>query len=338
MDIIKKSKTFISFIVFVFLAVILSLNYSMGNYFQAVIERPFGLSENYLMFEKTNTSKDLYDIINIKRENEIVMLLKSKTPSHELGIFDPQMKYYLASSAIMSPGIRRYFSDIDYNTKSNVAIRLSDCSPEDFNQFPNSKNSEGNYEILDCLEDSPLTYDNTQIIRNIFAMESNIGDVIYLDSNNKEKVNKYKKILTQNGYKELTLHKNRDISILHSIRYGLQNKHSMFLLVSCFTLLFFQIVVCKAYTYNIKTRVILHRICGGRFLTIIKTLGLPLLWISVALCACIYFILQFISELTKNTSYISPLNFIYILIGYIVFIGLDYIIEVAAIYRYKKKG
>ena len=331
MHMLLKSKVFILFNSFVFLSIVFSLNYSVGNYILEIGKRPFDLSRNYEIYEKDNlNSKDFKGILNIP-DSDFVMILEK---DDALGIYDPMMYYYLKSTKVTMPNEIRYFSKNDYDNDQNVGICVKGCSLFD-NSYLKTLSVETKTEIINCFENSPLAVDDIQIVHNLFSLNIDVGDHIYIDSMNHTTLNQLDSFLQESGFKKIDKTNDKSVNLLDALNFGLQNKYSFYLIFANIMLLLLTIITSYVYFSKIKRKLELDFFYGCTISTYIKTFFVPFILIII-LCSSIMtgIIFLFASDLL----YLSLTNYLIILTVYTLFLVFLYFINFMNIYKEIKRG
>lgn len=333
MHFIFKSKIFVLFNVLVFLVMLLSLNYSVGNYISASEDRPFHLSRNYEVYEKVQMKKNgLKSFLNNK-ESDYVMILETHD-KETIGIYDPMMHYYLKSFKVSAPNLLRYFSKEDYIKERNVGICIDGCSLFDFT-YLETLGKELNLEVINCFENSPLAVNDIIIVHNLFSMEEHIGDYIYIDSTNQKTIHLLDEQLKNIGYQKLNKTKKTSVDLLSALKFGLESKHSFYLLFSNLMLLVLTSVTSYIYFEKMKKRIILNFFYGCTISKFLKMFFLPYFLIMMLSNIIIIGILYLImSELL----YLSLCEYIIVILVDCLFLMAIYSINFIKVYQEIKKG
>lgn len=277
------------------------------------------------------TNIELNFLLDDKYKN-ITILMENKN-SNEIGIFDPRMYYYTRASKIEMPNLYRYFSEDDYREYNNVGICLQGCNLFDEN---NSKkiSSKNDVEIINCFEDSPLAENGATIVKNLFAMEEETGNKIYLDSTNSTLLNDLEKIFLKRGYEREATKEAVEVNLFKAIQYGLMNKYSFYLIVSSLTLLLFDIVISYVYFMKLRKRIEINYIYGSTKINYFKNYICKLI-------VCIIFICTFVTccayLLIPNNIYLSIKNILLLLFIFLLYYTFIYILFFCNIKIYSKR-
>lgn len=333
MHFILKSRIFLLFNSLVFLATVLSLNYSVGNYVLSSEMPPFDLSHNYEVYEKVSMENiDLKEFLNDQTSN-YVMILENHNKD-KIGIYDPMMNYYLKSNKVSSPNFIRYFSKEDYVNGKNVGICVNGCSLFDFASL-SSLGEELNLEIINCFENSPLNVNHISVVHNLFSMEEKIGDHVYIDSENKQTLNQLDKTLQKAGYQKLNKPTRQSMQLLQAIKFGLDSKHSSYLIFSNMILLILSALTSYVYIEKMKRRIKLNFFYGCTVLVFFKMFVIPYILFTILSSIVITRLLDlFISDLL----YLSLAENIVILIAYCLYLVVVYFVNFLRVYKDMEKG
>lgn len=329
---ILKSKILILCNVLVFLATILSLNYSVGNYVLSTEERPFDLSDNYEIYEKTDIKNINLKVLLDDQMTDYVMILENRNKD-AIGIYDPAMYFYLRSIKVSSPHILRYFSKEDYVNERNVGICVDGCSLFDFTYLETLGNKK-NIEVINCFENSPLAVNQISIIRNLFTIKEEIGNYVYIDSKNEHTMNRLGKTLQEIGYRKLSKPVRESIDLFSAIKFGLDSKHSLYLIISNMMLLILTAVISHISVEKMKRIIKLNFFYGCTISIFFKTFILPyLLFVMLGNLIIIGFLPFIISDML----YLSLSEYIVIIISYCLFLAVVYFMNFHKIYKEIKK-
>lgn len=333
MHFILRSKLFLIFNALVFLVLILSLNYSVGNYVSVIEERPFDLSRNYKVYEKVQIKKDRLKSLLENQDSDYVMILESNNKD-VIGIYDPMMSYYLKSFKVSSPNLLRYFSNDDYINEKNVGICVKGCSLFDFT-YLKTLGKELDLEIINCFESSPLAVNDVYIVNNLFTMNEEIGNYIYIDSKNKRTINQLDYKLQALGYQEVTQSMQNPVNILSALKFGLESKHSFYLIFSNLMLLILTSVTSYIYFEKMKKRLKLNFFYGCTISKFFMVFFIPYTLLIQLANIIIIGILQFTMS---DFLYLSLYDYIIISLIYGLFLIAVYSVNFIKVYQEIKKG
>lgn len=203
MNIIKKNIILILFFITINCVFILAFNYIVGN---DETKFPYNMSENYIIFTKDEDlpyKKKSFDFLNMYDDIRVIAEGKDNIV---LGVYDPQMYYYILSTKFVIPKWFRYFSSEDYADKNKVGIAIvsiEDIKRKGFdNKFMTEVEASYDFELINLFDRSSVIADgHFQIIKNLFAMDEEISK-IYIDSHDIKTIKNVSKNFKDLGYKE----------------------------------------------------------------------------------------------------------------------------------------
>lgn len=257
--------------------IIYGLNYIISNIRS---NTPYGLSENFLHFNKT-INNNQYDIDFLNNNNDIVAIAQTND-SRIIGIYDPEMKYYINATKFTIPRKFRYFSSQDYMSKSNVAVVLDSIDQIIENGFNNDDYSnlteEYNMDVINIFDyNSMIARNDIKVIKNLFSFDLGQIKEIYIDSENTVSLNNIKKELESRGFEEKKQSMDNNL-IKIILEYSFEKKYTQFVLLSSFSTWLTSIITCLIYAQKDKKFIYISRIFGGALFQIIKIKISPFLY------------------------------------------------------------
>lgn len=176
----KFNKSVYSLIFIANLALLMGFNYLLGS---ASYDNKYNMPKNYLEFEKVNQANFNLDELKGKEINVIA----ETSDDGIIGLYDPEYKYYIETSKILSADEFRYFSNDDYLQNKNVSIYIGSVrdlmqqSEIDLTSLENRFNTE----IINYFDYDASIYENDIIlVKNLFSIDSNEITKLYVFSEN----------------------------------------------------------------------------------------------------------------------------------------------------------
>lgn len=176
----KFNKSVYSLIFIANLAFLMGFNYLLGS---ASYDNKYNMPKNYLEFEKVNQANFNLDELKGKEINVIA----ETSDDGIIGLYDPEYKYYIETSKILSADEFRYFSNDDYLQNKNVSIYIGSVrdlmqqSEIDLTSLENRFNTE----IINYFDYDASIYENDIIlVKNLFSIDSNEITKLYVFSEN----------------------------------------------------------------------------------------------------------------------------------------------------------
>lgn len=266
---IKENILIILFFFMIDCTLIVASNYILGNDYEKV---PMGLEKTYKVLEADNNTKKYKESFDfLYAYNDIVVIAES-FDKKTLGLYDPQMKYYLNSSKFDNSKQYRYFSYEDYKSSKRVAIVVDDIMKmvnerkviPDYSTIKKSFNTE----IINIFDKrSYIASQGAEIIFNLFSIDYGDIEKIYIDSDNKQVTNKVCNRLEKLGYKDQTSKYN---SIFISLINSLHARRYVKIIFNSFILsLILLFLTFLSYLKKYKKFIYISKICGASNIEII---------------------------------------------------------------------
>ncbi len=291
---IKKELPLILLYLIASFLVLLTVNYSLGTVANDK-DFPYGLGIDYIEFKSLeNEEFDFSEVINPDLYRNTTLVAKTNDSS-VIGVFDPAMRYYHNSSKMTYPAKFRYFSQEDYRNENNVSVVNSLYCNVD------------GVEVIHCLEISSLPKE-VRILKNVYAIQSNQIEGIFLRNDNKQEVLEIRKELEKVGFVLVEKkYQSPDIfsSFLNSFLYG---RYQQFISIATIALIALYAATFLVYGWKMKKVVLIHQKFGGTIKKIyvdwIKQFLIMMIELSfVSYIAVIYM------EKVLNSNYIDLIAF-----------------------------
>ncbi|MBL7574784.1 hypothetical protein I6I92_02845 [Peptoniphilus asaccharolyticus] len=213
------------------------------------------MSENYIIFAKDEDlpyQKKSFDFLNMYDDVRVIAEGKDNIV---LGVYDPQMYYYIRSTKFIIPKWFRYFSDEDYENKNKVGIAIvsiEDIKRKGFdNKFMDEVEVNYDFELINLFDRNSVIADkHFQIIKNLFAMDEEISK-IYIDSHNIKTIKNVGKNFKSLGYKELSTKNTKDIlSLLSATLESKRYVQYMVISIACIYLMLISGIFIGLFKYD----------------------------------------------------------------------------------------
>lgn len=178
----------------------ISFTYCIGRRIAAK-DVPYGLSENYIKLVRENRcEKSVEEIIDLENDTNVTIISEYSNENY-IALYDPRY-YFYNENPVQSIGERRYFSKKDYleHTKTGAAVAWSESQL--FGGNIQQMTQRGICEECIFLIDtsSKLYQSGIDYIVNMTSVEK-MGETIYIDSDDTEKLQKIEHRLVSEGYK-----------------------------------------------------------------------------------------------------------------------------------------
>ena len=183
----------------------------MGSY-AANIDRPFNLSQNYLSYNNSINFK-FNELLEYKDIQVIVELDDKKI----LGIYDPSQQIAMSSSHQIDILNSRFISLEDYKNKNKVSLYLSDEIVPDYDEIMKVEQKYDCGNIIKVIY-SQIFDKQYKILTNLYALDYNKIEKIYIDSNNIDTINAIEDHLRNNGF--LNQHEKQEYKIIDALQYA----------------------------------------------------------------------------------------------------------------------
>lgn len=276
MKYLRKSILLILLSASAFVMSLLAINYSVGMYRYHQNPLPYHLSFHAIGFEyRMESDEGLRELCSLEDTN-LVMILE-KNQGKELGVYDPGMVYYSDSFVFEVLGEYRYFSREDYETGRRVGVYVN-SNPQDISFLIDQINYRKKDGVITGLASSPLADKGAYVVWNFFALKPQKGDLIYVDSNSPEVIEKVRKLLVGLDCVELELEKGEETDLGEAIGYGLMAKYSAYMLFGAAFVLVFAAVSFFIFMAGQKRRIFLNELYGGGRLAVLRIYGVPVLF------------------------------------------------------------
>ena len=234
---------------------IISISFSFGSNQYT----PFSLGNHYIIMEYQDAATLSYQSLFQEYRDDITIIAEPADDQTTLGLYDPQMKYYIHSQKSVVPEERRYFSKEDYKNGNNVGIFVSNEDLYDFSMDYVSKMY--HTEAINTLGYSELAVDERELVKNLYAMECKQNDVLYIDATNFATIKQMKSYLEEFGFH--AIEREDTMSIFDTIQQSLTSRHSQFLLIISGGLCLLLILVLYSYVYGKSREIELGNLYGG---------------------------------------------------------------------------
>lgn len=302
---IKKNILIILFFLTVNCIIILSINYMIGN---DIKESPYGLSENYVILHSDNnvSKKNMgFDFLNLNKNITVIAETNDKLV---IGLYDPNMKYYINATKFINPKIFRYFSSEDYTNKHKVGIVIDSISNVERNIDMSKIEKFYKIDVINIFDtNSLIAQNNPRVVMNLFAIEPSKISTIYIDSYDINKIEEAKNEIKKYGYEEMRI--NNEKSIIRTIYNSLQGKkYVKFIMYSSGFAYFSLLYVLAVYLLKYDKYLYISRMVGATFTSILKLVFTHILLICIIIdliSSCL--MLVYLESINKN--YMTLLNF-----------------------------
>ena len=284
--------------------ILMSVNYAVGN---DSSERTYGLSENYLVIDCEERESSEW-FTTLLKYSEVVAIAET-VDLDLIGLYDPDMTYYLYASKFISEGELRYFSHEDYVEKNSVGIVL-----DSFDYLLRSgglnltayREVEETYEmsVINVFDNSSSIANNASfsIIKNFFSIDPKLIRTVYLDSDNAHQLSSLSDELSQMGISCRSSDASRTVidffQLLYRSFFG--KRYVTFLSISLLFVYFLFLYVLSSYT-NFKNIVRINRSFGASLPGLLGQLFKSLLYPAAVVClasALIWIYLNNIREIS----------------------------------------
>ncbi|MET3617895.1 hypothetical protein ABID14_001530 [Peptoniphilus olsenii] len=233
---------------------ILGTNYLFGD---IKFDNVYSLSNNHILLEKDKKDNSIEELQFLQGYDDIVAIAETNNESL-IGIYDPSMEYYVAATKFINPNDFRYFDTEDYKEKNKVGIvitsidkikkgGISEIDDELIRKYYN-------LDIINYFDtSSKIVYKNLRIVENLFALDSNVINKIYIDSDNLKELKTVKESMKDLGYIEI---KPNNSSIVSSfIKSFLDStSHSRTVIMTLLAVFIAEVYVLNLYVSEMKKR------------------------------------------------------------------------------------
>lgn len=280
------------------------------------IETPFHLSVNYMKFVKESPSEvKVQDVIDAERDSNVTVL-SEYTGEEYAALYDPRM-YFYEDMVVYAVGATRYFSNKDYAEKRKVGILLKDV---DWYTGFYEKDQVQTPLIEECIfhinsENSRLYRESIHYIVNQTSLE-NMGDVVYVDSDDKADRNAVRKRLLSAGYTEAE-------TIRKDSRSFIAEPHSAVMLFASLMLYPVFLFACVMCFWNFRRLLKIHKLNGGTNGRIFWELAPPFLCVNVIASAVLGMVSYLYMELYSDV-FIFPSDLIIVWAAHIAVTSLSF--------------
>lgn len=303
-----KNKKIILLLTCLFISLSLSSNYLYRRILDNA-KNPFNLSYKYKEFTNTETNfptNKIYDQID---DLDITLITTYNEKSYA-GFFDT--RYFYNFYLKYSNGEGRYFSKDDYKNRSDIAF--------------SKRWDENNDNLYKIKDNSPLDYREVTSYKNLFVLDY-FGNIVYLDSEDSESMEKISRLLKDNGYKEK--HKIGDLYFLKLLNNFSIEKRAW--LVYYIVLIIYLLAGISAYFYkknNLKIIQLYYLSSNSKekILKELKRIDLMAIFYSVLIALPILLLIHFNYQIKLNSFIFTTI--VHILYFMLIFnLGNSYLIK-----------
>lgn len=260
---IRRNLIYYILLILFSIVIVFGINYLVGSDFSKIY---YGMSRDFVHFERVETKDTSLDFL---KEYEDIKVIAQTNDNSIIGVYDPNMFYYINSSKVIYNGHYRYFSQNDYIKNSNVSI-VSYPVVEMLNNGISIRQSEIKYfeeeyntdiiHIFDIYSEIFQAEEDIKIAKNLFSI--NIGDItsIYIDSDSNRIINEATSKLISAGFNL----KSKANSIYETIKISFKGRlYVKFYLIS--TILFYILFIVVSFIFLSKYKIYMNaiRICGA---------------------------------------------------------------------------
>lgn len=308
---IRRNLIYYILLILFSIVIVFGINYLVGSDFSKIY---YGMSRDFVHFERVETKDTSLDFL---KEYEDIKVIAQTNDNSIIGVYDPNMFYYINSSKVIYNGHYRYFSQNDYIKNSNVSI-LSYPVVEMLNNGISISQSEIKYfeeeyntdiiHIFDIYSEIFQAEEDIKIAKNLFSIDR--GDItsIYIDSDSNRIINEATSKLISAGFNL----KSKANSIYETIKISFKGRlYVKFYLIN--TILFYILFIVVSFIFLSKYKIYMNaiRICGASIKEIflnkfITNLGIALLISTVSMELTILY-LDSVDLLTLTRSNISQI-------------------------------
>lgn len=223
------------------------------------MEIPYGLSENYIVFQQEGEPANFSDIVDIEKDTNITLLSEYEN-KRIMALYDSAY-YFYPEKMVNMIGKTRYFSKEDYEKKSSTGIFVSDKEDVDtaFVEFLRAKNAPVEEIIFGINPLSKLYRKDIDYILNLAEKEV-LGERVYLDSSNLKDRNRVAKKLLEAGY---VIENKKKTNMFKAVRLGFAELHEKAVIIPSMALYGIFLIVCSMSFYNNQHIIKVHQRCGG---------------------------------------------------------------------------
>ncbi len=275
----------------IFVIMLFCFNYIMANDYITLVPNPYALGKSYAVMEAKLASE--YDLAFLLKKRNVVIVAET-TDQSMVGIFDPTLKYYFASTKFIAPERFRYFSFDDYENSKRVGISIREVSPENNPLGVNYSELENKYnlKIINAFDYfSKISYYNREmeVVVNLFALDTREIRRLYIDSEYTYEIDEVVRELASQGFVRVKPYTYRSIWTSFAVISKLK-KYVTFFSNGMYMAVFLLIYLCFVYTGSLRKFIAVSLTCGATWIGIARKTVVPLLFygvISSAVSGCI---------------------------------------------------